>query len=337
MRPLNALILIPALITACSSSSSSPTTKVNSPANVKEIYRECGLPRSSQFDPDIQGVPAQQTPATTTPPSKVATTKVETPEPIPVETLPATNPWEDNNPVSPEEGQSYVDLAQRANEVYQEAKDSTDAKEARKLYLQSAELYISSTRIPDDTFRNNSLYNAACCYSLIGDKANALKYLRLSLQFGFDDFNHIAKDVDFDPIRTDEDFQKLIAEFQGPAPKKLVPETPRPEPAPENAPVIPTDRQLMDMFEAADKLYGEKKYIEAAAMYAASSQLLSIRANALYNAACCFALAGEKAKAVEALRRAISVGYNNYEHLKSDPDLDSIRSMPEYIELLKGK
>ena len=339
MRPLTALVLIPALLASCSSSSTSPTTRVKSPDNVKEIYREAGLPRSGNFDPDIQGVPTSPVPVVQTPiqpePWKQTQPKVEAPTPIPVETLPPTSPWEDNNPIGPEEGQSLVDLSERANEIYQEAKESTDPKTAKTLYIQSAELYINSTRIPDDNFRNNSLYNAACCYSLVGDKANALKYLRLSLKFGFNDFNHITKDVDFDPIRNDVEFQKLIEEFQGPAPKRLLPEVPQPEPAPQKAPA--TDKELMALFEEADALYGEKKYLEAAGKYAASSHLLSIRGNALYNAACCFALAGEKDKAVEALRRALSVGYSNFEHLKTDPDLDSIRSMPEYIELLKGK
>lgn len=337
MRPLTPLALIAALLASCSSSSTSPSTRVKSPDDVKGIYREAGLPRSGSFDPDIQGLPAQQ-PATEPTPletRKETQPKVVAPAPIPVETLPPSSPWEDNNPVSPEEGQALVDMADRANEIYQEAKDATDPKMAKALYLQSAELYISSTRVPDDTFRNNSLYNAACCYSLVGDKAHALKYLRLSLKFGFNDFNHIAKDVDFDPIRNDVEFQKLIDEFQGPAPKRLVPEELRPEPAPQKS--APTDKELMALFEEADALYGEKKYLEAAAKYAASSHLLSIRGNALYNAACCFALAGDKPKAVEALRRALSVGYSNFEHLKTDPDLDSIRSMPEYIELIKGK
>ncbi len=57
----------------------------------------------------------------------------------------------------------------------------------------------------------------------------------------------------------------------------------------------------------------------------------------LYNAACFFAQMSEASKAVEMLRNAIAAGYPDYEWFKRDPDLDSIRNDPGYIELMKGK
>jgi Flp pilus assembly protein TadD len=57
----------------------------------------------------------------------------------------------------------------------------------------------------------------------------------------------------------------------------------------------------------------------------------------LYNAACFYAQMGEKKEAIQSLRDAIAVGYGNYEWLRRDTDLDSLRDEPEFKELIKGK
>jgi serine/threonine protein kinase/Flp pilus assembly protein TadD len=57
----------------------------------------------------------------------------------------------------------------------------------------------------------------------------------------------------------------------------------------------------------------------------------------LYNAACFYAQMGEKAAAIQSIRDAIAVGYGNYEWLKRDTDLDSLRDEPDFKELIKGK
>ena len=57
----------------------------------------------------------------------------------------------------------------------------------------------------------------------------------------------------------------------------------------------------------------------------------------LYNGACFYARLGETRKSLDALNSAILAGHANFEWIKRDPDLDSIRNEPEYLELLKGK
>ncbi len=57
----------------------------------------------------------------------------------------------------------------------------------------------------------------------------------------------------------------------------------------------------------------------------------------LYNAACFYSQMGEKQLSINALKRAMGVGYANYEWLKRDTDLDNIRGEPEYAELIRGK
>jgi TolB-like protein/tetratricopeptide (TPR) repeat protein len=57
----------------------------------------------------------------------------------------------------------------------------------------------------------------------------------------------------------------------------------------------------------------------------------------MYNAACFYSVLGEKGLAIDSLKNSIAAGNENYEWLKRDPDLDSIRNEPEYLELIKGK
>ena len=57
----------------------------------------------------------------------------------------------------------------------------------------------------------------------------------------------------------------------------------------------------------------------------------------MYNAACLYARLGDNRLGVQTLKHAIDAGQEDYEWIKRDPDLDSIRNEPEYIELMKGK
>ena len=56
----------------------------------------------------------------------------------------------------------------------------------------------------------------------------------------------------------------------------------------------------------------------------------------LYNAACLYAKLGEKRRALDTLRLAIDGGVKNFQWMKHDPDLNSLREEPEFIELTKG-
>jgi tetratricopeptide (TPR) repeat protein len=59
--------------------------------------------------------------------------------------------------------------------------------------------------------------------------------------------------------------------------------------------------------------------------------------NMMYNASCFYARLGDTNLALETLKKAINLGYQHYEWIQRDTDLDSIRNEPEYIELMKGK
>lgn len=54
-----------------------------------------------------------------------------------------------------------------------------------------------------------------------------------------------------------------------------------------------------------------------------------------YNLACSYALVGAKDEGLEALSRAIELGYDDKEHLEGDHDLDAIRDDERFSELVK--
>jgi tetratricopeptide (TPR) repeat protein len=55
---------------------------------------------------------------------------------------------------------------------------------------------------------------------------------------------------------------------------------------------------------------------------------------ARYNLACSLARAGRADEAIDALSRAILLGYDDLAHMESDPDLESLRDHPDFRALI---
>jgi tetratricopeptide (TPR) repeat protein len=70
-----------------------------------------------------------------------------------------------------------------------------------------------------------ALYNAACSYSLNDDHDNAMKYLALAIEAGWDDMDHIAEDSDLDPVRSDPRFAQVVKDARGTATNRRLTET----------------------------------------------------------------------------------------------------------------
>ena len=54
-----------------------------------------------------------------------------------------------------------------------------------------------------------------------------------------------------------------------------------------------------------------------------------------YNLACSYALTAQTDLAFEALNRAVDLGYDAWQHMEDDRDLNAIREDPRYLELLQ--
>ncbi len=54
-----------------------------------------------------------------------------------------------------------------------------------------------------------------------------------------------------------------------------------------------------------------------------------------YNLACGFALKGDTSNALEWLEKSIQIGYQNYDHIQTDPDLESIRGTESFNQIME--
>ncbi len=65
--------------------------------------------------------------------------------------------------------------------------------------------------------------------------------------------------------------------------------------------------------------------------------LLNPNLNEAYYFACrSYALRGQKEKALQSLQKALEKGYNDFQSIESNQDLNSIRALPEFRKLVDG-
>ena len=90
-------------------------------------------------------------------------------------------------------------------------------------------------------------------------------------------------------------------------------------------------RQGSFWYQLATAEYNLRRYREASDAYEHAAALGFNTGTSHYNRACCFALLGEKAAAIDALELAIRSGLRNREELlRNDADLAGIRDTPEF-------
>ncbi len=85
----------------------------------------------------------------------------------------------------------------------------------------------------------------------------------------------------------------------------------------------------------ANTLFEAKEYRKAIAAFEKWNELgASYPWDGTYNIACCYALLGEKEKALQWLERALNLGFRDLKHAQTDSDLESLRTDPKYRELV---
>jgi hypothetical protein len=85
----------------------------------------------------------------------------------------------------------------------------------------------------------------------------------------------------------------------------------------------------------AQAAYEKKAFTEGAPLFLLAAQFDPINASVhLYNAACCYALAGQKDLAFYSLDAAIAKGWRDRNHTVEDEDLVSLRTDPRWSDLL---
>jgi len=93
---------------------------------------------------------------------------------------------------------------------------------------------------------------------------------------------------------------------------------------------------FVQCYETASGLLQSKSYAMAAANLQLAAEIRPDGRGVFYNLACAYSRLKEKNKALTALKRAVDNGYSDLHALESDPDLDAIRSDPEFHHILEN-
>ena len=98
-------------------------------------------------------------------------------------------------------------------------------------------------------------------------------------------------------------------------------------------------KEIMNVREQKDYKKAEKLNWEILKLYDALPQTLQERARQIagltyYDLACYQSLQGKKKAALNNLEKAFANGWSNYNHAKSDSDLDNLRKEKRYLEVL---
>jgi DNA-binding SARP family transcriptional activator len=95
--------------------------------------------------------------------------------------------------------------------------------------------------------------------------------------------------------------------------------------------------QDVDVLEALGDLYTRVgRYEDGLEVDRKLTQLEPDDMTIWYNLACSLAVLNRRGPALQALRRAVDLGYSDHEWMSRDQDLDSLREDREFKTLLKG-
>jgi len=100
--------------------------------------------------------------------------------------------------------------------------------------------------------------------------------------------------------------------------------------------ILKRDPNYVDVLRCQGELLSRKgQHERALAVDRRLAELLPHDYVVRYNLACSLAVGGFTGEAIAALRAALERGYDDFEYLESDSDLDSLRDEPAYRALMR--
>ena len=99
--------------------------------------------------------------------------------------------------------------------------------------------------------------------------------------------------------------------------------------------VLSHDSDFIEVVEILGGLYTKQGRIaDGLKMDRKLVKLQPDNATAHYNLACSLALSKRKADALRSLRQAVQLGYKDLDWMQQDPDLEGLKTHPEFMALL---
>ena len=168
-----------------------------------------------------------------------------------------------------------------------------------------------------------------------GLEKEAKKHFEMALKF---DPNNEAARKALGYIKKDDKWVKGEAEPKV-EPKEEPKEEPKKEPKKEPEDEKPAERLTREEYqklhtEAMQKLQN-KEFDAAEKIYLRIVKAMPRDNIALYNLACLYSLTSKKEKALKYLKMSVKAGFTNAGHMQTDTDLDNIREMEKFKELIK--
>lgn len=77
-------------------------------------------------------------------------------------------------------------------------------------FKEAANLKLKSIEMGESGNESSSYYDVACYFSLVGDKVNGFKYLKQSIDLGYDDIAHMLFDKDLEILREDKSWKSQL-------------------------------------------------------------------------------------------------------------------------------
>ena len=96
-------------------------------------------------------------------------------------------------------------------------------------------------------------------------------------------------------------------------------------------------RRINELNNQGVDLLRQQKHDEAIQYFEKMLELVPDDQTALYNLACSYSLLGQLEKAVDYFERSLYAGFDDWNHIAGDTDLDNIREHPKYVELESKK
>jgi tetratricopeptide (TPR) repeat protein len=94
--------------------------------------------------------------------------------------------------------------AQDATALHQRAENFIQSKDYKNAAAEYEKILVAN---PRDT---RALYNLACVYSLLNDRAKAVEFLKKAVDSGWTDFHHIEADPDLNAIRDEAAYKEIV-------------------------------------------------------------------------------------------------------------------------------
>ena len=178
--------------------------------------------------------------------------------------------------------------------------------------------------------RSKSLYNAACSYALAGDANRAIPTLADAMAEGWDDVDSIADDSDFDSIRSDPRFARLLGGNGEVATRRVTKTLERYNELRSTRSSSDGDG---DWFDVGLNLLSLRKLDESIDAFEHSIAASEKTSTSMYNIACAYSLKGDARTGMTWLDKAIENGFSGDEKLLSDPDIALLRQQPGFDAL----